>query len=139
RLIVRSGRDAALPLVANAQIALDTLLVAGIVAGAGHGAMATFLLAPAFVAYGALVPMALVLVHAVVAAIEIVLFDGGIVSAVPALLPALVSSGAHGTLAAFAAVQLAVANAFAACLGHRVSVILRRSEAEERTLVSERG
>jgi len=139
RLIARGGRDALLSLVANVQIALDTLLVAGLVAGAGHGAVAAFLLAPAFVAYGALVPIAFVLVHAVVAAIEIVLFDSGIASTMPAFWSVLVSSGAHETLAAFAAVQLAVANAVAACLGQRVSLILRRSEAEGRTLVSERG
>ncbi|HLY36709.1 MAG TPA: ATP-binding protein [Candidatus Binatia bacterium] len=139
RFLVRGGRDAILPVVANAQIALDTLLVAGIVAGAGHGAAAAFLLAPLFVAYGALVPIALVLVHAAVAAIEIVLFDSGIVSAIPAFWSVLVSSGAHATLAAFATVQLAVANAFAACLGYRVGVTLRRSEAESWTLVSERG
>ena len=114
RFFVRGGRDGILPIVANAQIALDTLLVAGIVAGAGHGAAAAFLLAPAFVAYGALVPIALVLLHAAAAAIEIVLFDPETASAVPALLPTLVSSGAHGTVAASARARYFVATPLAA-------------------------
>src|SRR5262245_27833720 len=124
--VIARGRDRFLPVLVNGQIALDTLLLALLVRTGGSIDVPLLVFAPAFLTYGAILPIGTVLVHVAISAIELIVFGDG-------------HAAGAWTLARLTVVHVAAANSLAAWLGYRLSRLLGSEEAQSRALASERG
>jgi signal transduction histidine kinase len=143
RLVLGRVRDVRLPFVVNGQVALDTLALATLLHyEGGLTNLGVLFYAPAFFAYGAVLPPVMVGCHVVLAAAELAALGIGEASGLLAHRPSVFyASGAHAqeSFVALSVVYVSTVNALGAYVSHHLGRLLGKQEEQSRILASERG
>jgi signal transduction histidine kinase len=143
RLLVVRVPDRHVGLVVNAQVAVETLALSLLLQwGGGLTSLGVLFFAPAFFAYGAVLPLWLALVHVVLGMAELAAL--GMAEGIRSLVAQGVAVGPIGPdaptrLIALGVVSVSTMNAVCAYLSHYLSRLLSKQEEQSRLLASERG
>ena len=125
--LLRRVPDAAVGLVVNAQIALETLGLALLRHyGGGHTSVAILFFAPAFFVYGAVLPLPFLLAHVGLSTLALAVVG-------------MAGPSVPGHAESFGVLSIAAVNAICAYVAHDLSRLLSKQEEQSRLLASERG
>src|SRR5207247_1664472 len=141
--LLRFDRPARVTAVVNAQVALDTVsLVLLLHFGGGLNSLGVLFFAPAFFAYGAVLPLPLAFVHVALATLELALLGVGELGGIVAHFGSggFYRPEAYGEWGFVALVVMAVTTVDALCayLSHYLSGLLGVQEARSRALAAAR-
>jgi signal transduction histidine kinase len=144
RLLVRRLPARALGRLVNAQIVLDTIALVMMlhVGGGVTNRLGILFFAPAFFAYGAVLPLRHAFVHVAVTTVELVALSAaettGLLVHRPTGLFASAADGDYGLVAIIVGFVTLV-NLLSTYLSHHLSALIGQQEEESRTLAVERG